>query len=104
MLTISPTMRLGTIIDATISTINIRASLNISNTTCGVILVSPPHIPKLLAKVPITMAQPSTRINNINLNGNEIIIGDNIIMPMDMRTLATTRSMIRKGINSRNPI
>ena len=33
-----------------------------------------------------------------------MIIGDNIIMPIDMRTLDTTRSITRKGINTRKPI
>jgi hypothetical protein len=28
--------------------------------------------------------------NNMILNGSEISTGDNIIVPMDMRTLATT--------------
>ena len=31
-------------------------------------------------------------------------MGESIIMPMDMSTEATTRSMIRKGMNSRKPI
>ena len=30
------------------------------------------------------------------LNGSEISIGDSIIMPIDISTLATTRSMIEK--------
>jgi len=52
----------------------------------------------------MTIAHPSTRMNSINLNGSEIIMGDNIIMPIDISTLATTRSIIRKGMNKRNPI
>ena len=32
------------------------------------------------------------------------IIGDNIIMPIDMRTLETTRSIIRNGMKTRKPI
>src|SRR5678815_472287 len=62
------------------------------------------HRKKLCARVPMTSAQPSMSTNNMILNGNEISTGDNIIMPMDMRTLATTRSMITKGMNSRKPI
>ena len=42
--------------------------------------------------------QPSTSTKSNNLNGNEIIMGDSIIMPIDMRTLATTKSMMMKGI------
>ena len=38
------------------------------------------------------------------LNGREISIGDSIIIPMDISTLATTRSMIRNGIKVRKPI
>ena len=38
------------------------------------------------------------------LNGSEMIIGETIIMPIDISTLATTRSMIRNGMNSRKPI
>ena len=33
-----------------------------------------------------------------------MIIGDNIIIPMAINTLATTISMIRKGIKTMNPI
>jgi hypothetical protein len=42
--------------------------------------------------------QPSTNTNNMILNGNEIIIGDNIIIPIAINTLATTRSITRNGI------
>ena len=52
----------------------------------------------------MTSAQPSMSTNNMILNGSEISTGDNIIMPMDMSTLATTRSMITNGMNSRKPI
>ena len=48
--------------------------------------------------------QPSTSTNNINLKGKEIIIGDNIIIPIDIKTLATTRSIMTKGIYIKNPI
>jgi hypothetical protein len=47
---------------------------------------------------PVTSPHPSTSTNNSNLNGMEIIMGDNIIMPMDIRTLATTKSMMMKGM------
>ena len=42
--------------------------------------------------------QPSTNTNNINLKGMEIIMGDSIIMPMDISTLETIRSITTKGI------
>jgi hypothetical protein len=41
---------------------------------------------------------PSTKTNNMSLNGIDIIIGDNIIIPIDISTLATTRSITTKGI------
>ena len=47
---------------------------------------------------------PSAKTNNMSLNGIEIIIGESIIMPMDIKTLATIRSKITKGIYIRNPI
>ena len=48
--------------------------------------------------------RPSTRTKSISLNGNAIITGDIIIIPMDISTLATTMSMIRKGTKMMNPI
>jgi hypothetical protein len=38
------------------------------------------------------------------LKGKEIIMGDNIIMPIAINTLATTKSMMRKGMNNMKPI
>ena len=38
------------------------------------------------------------------LNGKETAAGGTIIMPIDISTAATTRSMIRNGKNTRNPI
>jgi len=38
------------------------------------------------------------------LNGNEMIMGDSIIIPIDIKTLATTMSIIKKGIKIRKPI
>ena len=49
-------------------------------------------------------AQPSTSTNNINLKGREIIIGESIIIPIDINTLATTRSITTKGMKIRKPI
>src|SRR5262249_34419838 len=62
------------------------------------------HEKKLPAKVPSNNDHPSTSTNSMILNGSEMIIGDTIIMPIDISTLATTRSMIRNGMNSRKPI
>ena len=42
--------------------------------------------------------QPSTRTNIIILKGREIMEGGSITMPMDIRVLETTMSMMRKGI------
>ena len=47
---------------------------------------------------PVTRPQPSTSTNNRSLNGIEIIMGDNIIIPMDISTLATTKSMMMNGM------
>ena len=52
----------------------------------------------------MTKVQPSTSINNMILKGSEISTGESIIMPIDISVLATTRSMITNGMNSRNPI
>ncbi len=59
---------------------------------------------KLAASVPTTNTHPSTSTNNRILNGAEINIGDSIIMPIDINTLATTRSMITNGMKIKNPI
>ena len=53
---------------------------------------------------PINKFQPSTKTNNSNLNGSEIITGGSIIIPMDNKMLATTISMTRKGRKIKNPI
>ena len=46
---------------------------------------------------------PSTSTNNISFIGSETITGDIIIMPIDIRTLATTMSMTRKGMKMMKP-
>ena len=53
---------------------------------------------KLAASDPTTSTQPSTSTNSRILNGAEISIGESIIMPIDISTLATTRSMITNGM------
>ena len=53
---------------------------------------------KLEARDPMIRLHPSTNTNNISLKGMEIIMGDNIIMPMDISTLATIKSMTTKGM------
>jgi hypothetical protein len=55
-------------------------------------------VAKLAASEPKIRLQPSTKTNNMSLKGIEIIMGDNIIMPIDMRTLATMRSMTTNGM------
>ena len=52
----------------------------------------------------MTSAQPSTSTNSMSLKGREMSTGESIIMPIDMSTLATTRSMITNGMKIRKPI
>jgi len=53
--------------------------------------------PKLLTNEPTIRYQPSANTNSMSLKGKDIIIGGNIIIPIERRTLATTMSIIRKG-------
>jgi hypothetical protein len=53
-------------------------------------------------RLPATRYQPSTSTKNTSLKGRAIITGGSIIMPMDMRTDATTMSMMRNGTNKRS--
>ena len=57
----------------------------------------------MLTKEPTVILQPSTRTNNKILKGNATSIGDNIIMPNDIKTEATTISITKKGKKSKNP-
>ena len=59
---------------------------------------------ELSTRLPATSRQPSTSTKKISLNGRLTTTGGSIIMPMLISTLATTRSMTRKGTNSRKPI
>src|SRR5690554_1906074 len=59
---------------------------------------------KLAASVPTASTQPSTSTNSRILNGAETSIGESIIMPIDISTLATTRSMMMKGMKIKKPI
>jgi hypothetical protein len=47
---------------------------------------------------------PSTKINNNILNGNEIITGGSIIIPIDIKVLDTIISITRNGTYIINPI
>ncbi len=60
--------------------------------------MTPYGIAKLEATEPMMSDHPSTSTNSINLKGIEIIMGDNIIMPIDIKTLATIRSITTKGM------
>jgi hypothetical protein len=42
---------------------------------------------------------PSTRTNRSSLKGSETIMGGNIIIPIDIKTDATTISITRNGMN-----
>jgi len=59
--------------------------------------------PKIRPGVMITAASSTINYSMI-LNGSEIIIGDSIIIPMAISTLATTISMIRNGMDRMKPI
>ena len=48
--------------------------------------------------------QPSTAIKMRILNGNEIIVGDNIIIPNAIKMLATTKSMMTKGMKNSSDV
>jgi hypothetical protein len=61
-------------------------------------------MPKLVANVPKIKFHPSTNTNNMSLNGKDTIIGESIIIPIAINIDATTKSMMRKGINSIKPI
>ena len=53
---------------------------------------------------PTVIDQPSTRTNNNNLNGREISIGDNIIIPSDINIDAITISITKNGKKIKKPI
>ena len=53
---------------------------------------------KLDANEPINNVQPSTKTNSISLKGIEMIMGESIIMPIDISTLATIKSITTNGI------
>jgi hypothetical protein len=57
--------------------------------------------PKLRTRLPTIMNQPSTRTKKMILKGSAMMIGGSIIIPIDIKTDATTMSMIRKGRNSK---
>src|SRR5437667_12270406 len=49
-------------------------------------------------------AHPSTITNNNSLNGNDTSTGGSMNMPIDISVELTTRSMIRNGTNTMNPM
>src|SRR5258708_25809812 len=50
------------------------------------------------------MFQPSTMMKSSILKGREMRTGGSIIIPIDIRTEATTMSIMRNGIKMMNPI
>jgi hypothetical protein len=56
-----------------------------------------PH-EKLAIKDFTSRYHPSTMTNKSNLKGSDIMTGGSINIPMDISTLAITRSIIIKGI------
>ncbi len=63
-----------------------------------------PGTEKLWIKDPATRCQPSTIAKKMILNGNEIATGGNIIIPMLIKILDVTMSIIKNGKNNINPI
>jgi hypothetical protein len=53
---------------------------------------------KLDASEPMMRLQPSTNTKSMSLKGIEMIMGESIIIPIDIKTLATTKSMTTNGI------
>lgn len=45
----------------------------------------------------VRIFQPSTRMNKSSLNGNEMVIGGSVIMPIDIRIDATIMSIVING-------
>lgn len=80
------------------------ASCPIVKTICAFIAKPLSYITKLAAREPISKFQPSASTNSINLKGNATSTGDNIIMPSDISTLATTISITRNGMKIMKPI
>jgi hypothetical protein len=62
------------------------------------------HDAKLRTSEPAISSQPSISTKKISLNGKLTTTGGSIIMPMPISTEETTRSITRKGRNSRKPI
>lgn len=107
MLTVNPTRRADSS--------NGAAAFSTVNMACPAMLMmvsAPTFVPlflrdrrqKLSNSDLTTKCQPSTRINSNILNGKDIMTGGNIIMPMDINTLATTISMTRNGMKIMKPI
>src|SRR5690606_10120460 len=72
---------------------------------CSAALTTAPSVTaQLTTRGPMRRAPPSTSTNSMILNGSEMISGDSIIIPMAMSTLATTRSITRKGMKIMKPI
>ena len=59
---------------------------------------------KLWIKDPQIKYHPSTKTKNTILNGNDIITGGNIIIPIDINMDATTISIMTNGKKIINPI
>lgn len=53
---------------------------------------------------PMVIDHPSTSTNRSSLNGRDTSIGDNIIIPSDIRIDAITMSITKNGKNSKKPI
>ena len=52
----------------------------------------------------VSRSQPSTSTNRISLNGSEMSTGGNTMMPIEIRVVATTMSMMTNGMKMSTPI
>ena len=94
---IKPTTKATTNMGAEINIV-IHSACRAKSTTMAVSIGTPYLKIKLEANEPISRVQPSTNTNNMSLKGMEMIMGDSIIMPMDINTLATIKSMTTNGM------
>src|SRR5690606_41425251 len=65
---------------------------------------APEALWKLSTRLPATSRHPSTSTKKISLKGRLTTTGGSIIIPIDISTLATTRSLTRNGTTRRNPM
>ncbi len=72
-------------------------TISTGNAAACALSAGPPSLTKLSSKLPTTSDHPSTSTNSSSLNGSEISTGGSIIMLMEIRMVAMTMSITRKG-------